>query len=178
MKAIYSAERNEIQEQPTWTEAAYAKTIPCSEECRTAFKDGQILEGGVEYELKDFNNVVRGETIVFVTGPNIMAYPVKSNNMKRQSGFYDVKYKGVWTSAQFRHEYPNYGWELKRHPVLLTDRDLDEIDETKQDNTNEDELIEEFIRFFYKIDLDTDGTHKEMTELIKASNFIITKRKP
>lgn len=62
MKAIYSVERNEIREviesDPYATqERKYAdrfsgKTIPCNEECRTAFKDGDVLTEGKDYFLR------------------------------------------------------------------------------------------------------------------------------
>ena len=90
--------------------------------------------------------------------------------MKRVEGQYDIKYKGVWTTGYYRPEFPNFGWEVKRHPILLEDRDLDEIDESpiKED---QDQLWDEVYRMGMSL--------KDASNMIEAwkKNFTITRNK-
>lgn len=53
--------------------------------------------------------------------------------MKRETGYYCVKYSGKWCVAYFEHEL----WSMPKWLIDFIDEDFEQIDETRIKNPDE-----------------------------------------
>lgn len=99
MKAIYSADTNSIQKPDSVNldtgKAFRGESIPCSEECRTTFKDGQLLTEGVEYEVQEQNAFFA----ILGDGKSMpLAIPIKQDNTNEDEQL--ESWRDIWEIGQ------------------------------------------------------------------------------
>jgi hypothetical protein len=89
MRAIYNAERNIIDIYTDDPMDLY-NHVPCSEECRSIWKDGQVLEEGKDYKV----GCPVDKTKAYCQYPKctciLIAYPIKQDNTNEDDLWKDI----------------------------------------------------------------------------------------